>query len=95
MQAILLIYIAFFTIWRIAFNSDAEGGWEWFELGIDIFFTVDIVLNFHTAFYDESGDLVGVKTSGRRTSKADFKKLYYNYATGCEYFASVSPISAD
>ena len=40
------------------------------------------MLNLHTAYYNESGDLIGVKTSGRDAGKADLKRMYWNYATG-------------
>lgn len=47
-----------------------------------MYFTVDVILNFHTAYYNESGDLVGIKTSGGKTGEADLKALYWNYAKG-------------
>lgn len=47
-----------------------------------VVFCVDILLNLHTAYYNDSGDLVGIKMSGKNAGKADFMKLYWNYATG-------------
>eukprot|EP01047_Picozoa_sp_COSAG01_P020370 COSAG01_NODE_1158_length_11469_cov_101.645646_5_plen_639_part_00 len=93
-QAVLLIYVAFGTIWRIAFNVDPTGIFYWFELSIDIYFTADVVLNFHTAYYNDSGDLVGVKTGGSKVGRADYWALYSNYARGWMVIdvASVIPV---
>ncbi len=81
-QFVLLLYISYAVVWRLSFNVPAEGFWLYFEVSIDVFFGIDILLNLHTAFYNESGDLIGIKTSGKNAGKADFKKLYWNYATG-------------
>jgi hypothetical protein len=81
-QAVLLIYVAFNVIWRVSFNVEPQGILYWFELGIDIFFSVDVVLNLHTAYYNDSGDLVGVKTSGKKVGKPDYWALYSHYARG-------------
>lgn len=91
-QAIILVYVAFSVIFRVAFNADATGKMALFELGIDIYFAIDVVLNFHTAYYDKSGDLVGVRPQHLRTSRlfnaltfysgADLQKLARKYAGG-------------
>lgn len=46
-QVWLLVYIAFTLPWRLCFNQDAEQGsfLYYFELFIDIYFTVDVILN--------------------------------------------------
>lgn len=36
--------------------------------------------NSHTAFYNDSGDLCGIKMSGDAHGKADLKALYMNYS---------------
>ena len=45
-QAVFLIYIALTVPWRIGFGQPAEAGTFWFifDLGIDIYFWVDLVL---------------------------------------------------
>jgi hypothetical protein len=42
-QAILLIYVSFNVIWRVTFNTRAEGFYYYFESFIDIYFVIDIV----------------------------------------------------
>jgi hypothetical protein len=61
-QAILLVYVSFNVIWRVTFNTQPTGFYFYFESAIDMFFVMDVVLNFHTAFYDRSGDLQGVRS---------------------------------
>ena len=58
-QAILLVYVSFNVIWRVTFNTVPEGIYFYIESFIDYYFMVDVILNFHTAFYDGSGDLRG------------------------------------
>ena len=42
------------------------------------------VLNFHTAYYDDSGDLQGVREGeGGEGPKADLQAMYTNYLRGC------------
>ena len=89
----------------MAFNQPAEGNWVHFELFIDIYFAVDVFLNFHTAYYDDSGDLRGVKAPGTRSkyccqksnqvSTADLSALYLNYPKGWMAIdvASVLPVN--
>jgi hypothetical protein len=81
-QAFLLIYVAFSIVWRMCFNVEASGGYYLWELGIDIYFSIDVILNFHTAYYNDSGDLVGVKSSGGGSGKPDYLALYSHYAQG-------------
>jgi hypothetical protein len=90
-QVILLVYVSFNVIWRVSFNTEPEGFWWYLETGIDMYFAVDVLLNFHTAFYDRSGDLQGLHPAGRVRgfwnilafgSGADVKRLYSNYARG-------------
>jgi hypothetical protein len=52
-QVVLLFYIALATPFRIGFGQDAEpweAGFIW-ELALDAFFWVDIIVNFRTAYY--------------------------------------------
>ena len=66
-------------MWRLSFNSPATGILRVLEDLIDIYFAVDVILNMHTAWYDESGDLQGVKSGGERNGTPDYKGLYLNY----------------
>ena len=98
-QALLLVYVSFNVIWRVTFNTKAEGFYYYFETGIDLYFVVDIILNLHTAFYDRSGDLQGLHPAGRVrgiwniiacNSGADLKRLYVHYARGWMFVDVVS-----
>jgi CRP-like cAMP-binding protein len=90
-QAIILIYVAFSVIWRVCFNVPAEGWMAVLEALIDIYFLADVILNLHTAYYDQSGDLIGLAptNTGRGFwpllscgSGADLPKTYAKYARG-------------
>ena len=87
-MGVILIYVAFSVIWRVCFNSPAEGAVAGLEIAIDIFFGLDIVLNLHTAYYDNAGELVGVaSTSGiwyilGCGTGADLRRTYANYIRG-------------
>ena len=39
----LLIYVSFNVIWRVTFNTRAEGFYYYFESLVDIYFVIDIV----------------------------------------------------
>lgn len=97
-QALLLVYIAFVVPWRISYGVTAdEYSFLWyFEIGIDAYFTVDVLLNMHTAYYDTSGDLQGLRTVGKDVGKPDYKALYSNYARGWMVIdvSSVLPVTA-
>jgi hypothetical protein len=97
-QVVLLVYIAFMVPWRICFGVFADVWsllWIW-EALIDVYFTVDVVLNMHTAFYDSSGDLQGLNAGGGAVGKPDYKLLYSNYLRGWMIIdvASVLPVNA-
>ena len=85
------MYVAFTVVFRVAFNVPATGKMFWLEVAIDLYFVVDVVLNFHTAYYDSSGDLVAIAPTNKRRgfwvvlamgSGADLKRLYTQYARG-------------
>lgn len=59
-QVFVLFYVALLVPFRVGFSQDAVtfSGWFWWEVLIDIYFWVDIVLNFRTAHYDADGVLV-------------------------------------
>mmetsp|Transcript_16868 Transcript_16868/g.55188 ORF Transcript_16868/g.55188 Transcript_16868/m.55188 type:complete len:904 (+) Transcript_16868:89-2800(+) len=57
-QALILLYLSLFTPYRVAYSEPAYGVEFWFEFLIDIYFYIDLVLNFFTAYYDDHGRLV-------------------------------------
>ena len=58
-QAFLLIYIAFTVLWRLCFNQPSVEGefYYYLEIFIDIYFSIDVILNFHTAFCKQPSNL--------------------------------------
>jgi hypothetical protein len=81
------VYIAFNAIHQISFNRSAQGSRYLFEITIDLLFVVDVILNGCTAFYDESGELVGavrsnqVDDAGRqKPPRPDFKATWAHYS---------------
>ena len=97
----ILIYVAFSVIWRVCFNTPAAGIAAFLEVLVDIVFAIDIVLNLHSGYYDESGDLVGLAPSSgfwyilSCGSGADLRKTYARYARGWFIidFVSVFPFA--
>eukprot|EP01047_Picozoa_sp_COSAG01_P009834 COSAG01_NODE_410_length_17384_cov_20.323691_1_plen_975_part_00 len=81
-QAMLLIYVAYTITYRLAFNLTLSTAWYVWELLVDTYFIIDVVLNFHTAFYDECGDLRGVRDGPDGHQEADLAVMYRNYAQG-------------
>eukprot|EP01043_Picozoa_sp_COSAG02_P044716 COSAG02_NODE_4021_length_5891_cov_414.995684_1_plen_1502_part_00 len=59
-QVFILFYVAMSVPFRVAFSHDAVPftATFWFEVCIDVYFWIDIVLNFRTFFYDLDGHLV-------------------------------------
>lgn len=59
-QLILLVYVATIVPWRICFSRDVAlwSSMFFFELFIDLFFIVDIMLNFRTAVITSNGDVL-------------------------------------
>ena len=54
-QATFLIYLSFVVPYRVGLKVPAKGGYFVFEFLIDMYFWVDILLNFFTGFYQEDG----------------------------------------
>ena len=48
------MYIAFALTWRLCFNEMAAhlSFWWFFEVGIDLYFTIDVIMNFHTGTHE-------------------------------------------
>ncbi|WIA17586.1 hypothetical protein OEZ85_014411 [Tetradesmus obliquus] len=58
-QLAVAMYIIWVTPVRVGFNIPSEGLWFWFEGMIDLFFYVDLALNFFTAYEDSlTGDII-------------------------------------
>jgi hyperpolarization activated cyclic nucleotide-gated potassium channel 2 len=72
-QALVLIYVAIIGPYRIGFQIELEvfsTTW-WWELGIDVYFLIDLILNFYTGFWD-SDDALEMRRS----------KVVHNYLRG-------------
>lgn len=52
-QAIFLIYIAFIVPFRVSFNQPSMGVSFWLESMMDVYFIVDLVINFITGYEDD------------------------------------------
>lgn len=55
LQIFLLLYIAISVPYRIGFSEPSYGAWYIIDFFIDMYFYIDMVLNFFTAYW-ESGD---------------------------------------
>ena len=49
-QAIFLFYLSFFVPLRVAYDIDVEGASYQFDFAVDMFFYLDLLLNFITGF---------------------------------------------
>jgi len=72
MLIIMLIMTAFITPVRVCFVDDSDvDNWYEFDLFFDIFFYLDILMNFLSSFYDTDNKLI-----------FEFKKIFIEYITG-------------
>ena len=82
-QVILLLYVLMTVPYRACFQLPTPALWTsefWVELVVDVYFIIDIALNFRTAYYDSaSGDL-----------EIDQRKVCMNYLTHWFLIDSVS-----
>ncbi len=53
-----ILYSIVIVPFRLGFSADAEGAWYYFEMSIDVFFFVDILFNFRTAYFNEERILI-------------------------------------
>ena len=53
MQAFILLYVGFIVPFRVGLDEPAMFVWFMVDLLIDLYFWIDIVLNFLTSYYDE------------------------------------------
>lgn len=60
MQVVMLAYVVVAVPYQTGFDVGAElgSGLWWWELFVDSYFVVDIILNFRTPFYDGQGRLI-------------------------------------
>lgn len=89
-QAFLLVYVAFTIPYRLCFNLEVEGAAFVFDVLVDLYFICDVIFNYHTAFYDGTGDLAGVKDGPEGQPVADLRAMYWNYMKG---WASIDLLS--
>ena len=82
-QAIILVYIALVVPFRVGYKQPAEGGWYVLDLIIDLYFYVDIVLNFCTGYIDPNNEEqviyhpgIIAKTTPRRGSPSTWWRAY-------------------
>ena len=55
-QAIILVYVALVVPFRVGYKQPAEGGWYVLDLIIDLYFYLDIFLNFCTGYIDPNDE---------------------------------------
>lgn len=73
-QMVLLIWVAFTVTTRVGYDLTelGVGDWRfWFDVCVDAYFVIDLLLQFNTAYLDESGLQV-----------VDLKTITWNYVTG-------------
>lgn len=60
LQLVFLSYVAFAVPYRLGFSDSVTlwSAWFWFDLGVDLYFILDIVVSIHTAYYNALGELV-------------------------------------
>jgi hypothetical protein len=56
----LLLTVSLTTPWNLAFQSDKEPTYLslFFDIFVDIFFTIDMIIIFNTAYVDEGQNLI-------------------------------------
>ena len=85
-QIFMLFYVALVVPFRIGFHADAQPSeWLfWLEVVVDLYFWLDILINFRTGYYDENDELV-----------VDQKRVcrYYLYGWFAMDFVSCLPVT--
>ena len=56
-MTIILLVTCLVTPWKIAFSAEADFAWEVINTIIDIFFGIDMLVIFNSAFYDDDNQL--------------------------------------
>eukprot|EP00218_Dolichomastix_sp_CCMP3274_P012215 CAMPEP_0170135336 /NCGR_PEP_ID=MMETSP0033_2-20121228/2426_1 /TAXON_ID=195969 /ORGANISM="Dolichomastix tenuilepis, Strain CCMP3274" /LENGTH=714 /DNA_ID=CAMNT_0010370935 /DNA_START=50 /DNA_END=2194 /DNA_ORIENTATION=- len=75
-QALILLYLSLFTPYRVAYSEPAYGVEFWFEFLIDIYFYIDLVLNFFTA-YEKEMDVSTVFVRDLPTIARNYLKTWF------------------
>jgi hypothetical protein len=55
---ILILYSVLSVTLRIGFTAEPSRQWVWIDLAVDIFFFLDIIQVFNTAYWAETGELI-------------------------------------
>lgn len=55
---LILLFTCMVTPYRIAFHDSDPPGWEITNTVIDVFFAIDIILSFNSAYYSDEYDLI-------------------------------------
>lgn len=79
-----IMYSIVVVPFRLGFSYDAVGAWYTFELIIDGFFLMDILINFRTAYFNDDRVLI-----------INRRKIFWRYAKGWFIFDLTSSIPID
>uniref|UniRef100_A0A7S3GCQ4 Cyclic nucleotide-binding domain-containing protein n=1 Tax=Palpitomonas bilix TaxID=652834 RepID=A0A7S3GCQ4_9EUKA len=71
-QAVLLLYVATVVPYRIGFERESSLGWFIVDLMIDMYFLVDIGLNFRTSIYKQ-----GILVSSKKEVAFSYMKAWF------------------
>ena len=69
-------------VFNISFDVQPAGFLALLDIAIDCYFAADVLLNLHTAFYDGTGYLVGIKQAPNKhvDPEPDLNAMYLHYA---------------
>eukprot|EP01047_Picozoa_sp_COSAG01_P023339 COSAG01_NODE_1409_length_10417_cov_4.920043_13_plen_198_part_00 len=87
-QAVLLIYIAINVPYRIGFDQGTQPFEFWFvfDMFVDVYFWIDLVLNFRTAVYTADGE---IEISPKRVRQIYMRNWFVIDFVSCLPFAYV------
>jgi hyperpolarization activated cyclic nucleotide-gated potassium channel 2 len=75
-QVIVLFYLAWVTPYRVGFDAPAYGPEFWFEFLVDIYFIVDVFMNFITGFWRDT-ETTSVLVSEPREIALNYLKTWF------------------
>ena len=78
LQAVLLMYIAIVLPYRLGFDDSVLlwSFWFFFDLAVDIYFMIDLFVNFRTAIITSDGDILYHPNDVARAYSGEKKTLY-------------------
>ena len=81
-QVVLLTYVALAVPYRMGFQKEVPFGttWFWVEVIVDVYFMLDIWINFRTAYRTEEGELI---TNPRKIARNYFRGWFAIDAAAC------------